>query len=101
MLSRKANENRRQFHSSRLEGSPQGAPVQPRVFLHEPWERGTAMSVVTSIVGKFSMAGELLQFFWQNKWWWLAPMIVLLLAFGILIIFAESSAIAPFIYTLF
>jgi hypothetical protein len=47
------------------------------------------------------IAGELLQFFVQNKWWWLTPMIVVLLLFGGLVIFAQSSAIAPFIYTLF
>jgi hypothetical protein len=52
-------------------------------------------------VGRLSIAGELLQFFWQNKWWWLTPMILVLLLFGGLVIFAQSSAIAPFIYTLF
>ncbi len=45
--------------------------------------------------------GELLQFFLENKWWWLTPMILVLLIFGLLIIFAQSSAVAPFIYTLF
>lgn len=45
--------------------------------------------------------GELLQFFWMNKWWWLTPMILVLLLFGGMVIFAQSSAIAPFIYTLF
>jgi len=39
---------------------------------------------------------------WHHKWWWLTPMIlVLLLVVGGLVIFAQSSAIAPFIYTLF
>jgi uncharacterized membrane protein len=47
------------------------------------------------------IAGELLQFFWQRKWWWLTPMILVLLLFGVLVLFAQSSAIAPFIYTLF
>ncbi len=51
--------------------------------------------------GKLSIVGELLQFFWQNKWWWLTPMILVLLLVGGLVIFAQSSAIAPFIYTLF
>jgi hypothetical protein len=52
-------------------------------------------------LGRFSIASELLQFFWERKLWWLTPMILLLLVFGLLIIFAQSSAIAPFIYTLF
>lgn len=45
--------------------------------------------------------GRASPFFWQNKWWWLTPMIFVLLLFGALVIFAQSSAIAPFIYTLF
>jgi hypothetical protein len=44
---------------------------------------------------------ELLRFFWRSKFWWLTPMILVLLMFAGLMIFAQSSAIAPFIYTLF
>jgi hypothetical protein len=33
--------------------------------------------------------------------WWLIPMVVVLLVFGFLLIFASASGIAPFIYTLF
>jgi hypothetical protein len=47
------------------------------------------------------IAGEILQFFWQHKWWWLTPMVVVLLILGLLVVFAQTSAIAPFIYTLF
>lgn len=50
---------------------------------------------------KLSVARELISFFWRGRFWWLVPMLVLLLAFGFLIIFGQSSAIAPFIYTLF
>ena len=50
---------------------------------------------------RFSIAVELLQFFLQNKWWWLTPLLVMLLVFGLLVAFAQSSAVAPFIYTLF
>lgn len=52
-------------------------------------------------VGKFGIMGELLEFFWQSKWWWLTPMLLVLLVFGGLVMLAQSSAIAPFIYTLF
>ena len=52
-------------------------------------------------VGKFGIVGELLGYFWQGKWWWLTPMLLILCFFGGLVIFAQSSAIAPFIYTLF
>jgi hypothetical protein len=55
--------------------------------------RGTARRV--------GVMGELLRFMAERKLWWLMPMVVLLLLVGILLIFAQSSAIAPFIYTLF
>ena len=54
-----------------------------------------------SVLTKFSIAGELLAFFWAVKLWWMIPMVLTLLVLGGLIIFAQSSAIAPFIYTLF
>jgi hypothetical protein len=44
---------------------------------------------------------ELLEFLWAQKLWWLTPMVSLLLILGLLLFFAQSSAIAPFIYTLF
>ena len=59
------------------------------------------MSKRADKVNKLDIAGELLQAFWQNKWWCLTPLLVLLLLVGVLALFAQSSAIAPFIYTLF
>lgn len=59
------------------------------------------MRFIESLSSRMSIGGELLRFFWQNKWWWLTPVVLVLLLFGALIIFAQSSAIAPFIYTLF
>jgi drug/metabolite transporter superfamily protein YnfA len=47
----------------------------------------------------------LLKEFWlflrQNKKWWLLPIILMLLVLGALLIFAQSSALAPFIYAIF
>ncbi|MBK8504023.1 MAG: hypothetical protein IPL46_18530 [Saprospiraceae bacterium] len=37
----------------------------------------------------------------ERKKFWLAPIIIVLLLLGLLIIFGGSSAVAPFIYTLF
>ena len=59
------------------------------------------MRAIESLATRFGIAGELIGFFWQHKWWWLTPMLLVLLLFGALVIFAQSSAIAPFIYTLF
>ncbi|MCD4696803.1 MAG: DUF5989 family protein [Bacteroidales bacterium] len=36
-----------------------------------------------------------------RKKFWLLPLIIILLLFGVLIVFTSGSAIAPFIYTLF
>lgn len=44
---------------------------------------------------------DLWMFMLARKKFWLAPLIVVLLLLGILLVFGGSSAIAPFIYTLF
>jgi hypothetical protein len=44
---------------------------------------------------------ELWQFMLERKKFWLAPIILVLLLLGILLVFVQGSAIAPFIYTLF
>ena len=46
-------------------------------------------------------AGELLEFAWRSKHWWLTPVIVAVLLMSGLVVFLESSVIAPFIYALF
>lgn len=44
---------------------------------------------------------DIFGFFGARKKYWLVPIIVVLLAFGVLIVLTSGSAIAPFIYTLF
>lgn len=50
---------------------------------------------------RLGIVGELLVFLWKRKLWWLIPMIVVIVLFAVLLIFAQGSAVAPFIYTLF
>lgn len=50
---------------------------------------------------RFDIAGEIFTFFWQRKLWWMMPMVFVILAVGMLLVLAQGSAIAPFIYTLF
>ena len=52
-------------------------------------------------MGKIGILKELWDFMKVRKRWWLAPIIIMLLLLGLLIIFTEGSAVAPFIYTLF
>jgi hypothetical protein len=59
------------------------------------------MQFFESLASRLDIMGELLSFFWRLKWWWLTPMILVLLLFSVLVIFSQSAAVAPFIYTLF
>ena len=52
-------------------------------------------------MGKLGVLKELWDFLKVRKRWWLAPIVIMLLLLGLLIIFTESSTVAPFIYTLF
>ena len=52
-------------------------------------------------MSKLSILKEFFEFLKARKRYWLAPIILILVLLGMLIIFAESSVVAPFIYTLF
>jgi hypothetical protein len=52
-------------------------------------------------MSKLALASEIWMFLRQNKKLWLLPIIVVLLLLGALLVFAQSSALAPFIYTIF
>lgn len=59
------------------------------------------MGRLRSVGAKAGIAGELLAFLWERKLWWMIPMVSMVLLFGMILIFAQGSALAPFIYTLF
>jgi hypothetical protein len=44
---------------------------------------------------------ELWAFMRVRKKWWLLPIIMLMFLLGALLVFAQGSALAPFIYTIF
>ena len=44
---------------------------------------------------------EIWRYMGTRKKFWLAPILLTLLLFGVLLILAQSTAVAPFIYTLF
>ena len=50
---------------------------------------------------KVGLLGELWAFMKVRKKWWLLPIIIVLLLVGALLVFAQGSALAPFIYTIF
>ncbi|MDM8530717.1 DUF5989 family protein [Anaerolineales bacterium HSG25] len=47
------------------------------------------------------VVGEVFEFLWARKMWWMIPMVSVLLLFGLLLVFANASGVAPFIYTMF
>jgi hypothetical protein len=63
--------------------------------------KGAEMKFVQTTARRVGIAGELVSFFARNKRWWLLPVIFVVLLTGVIIVVAQSSALAPFIYTLF
>jgi len=49
----------------------------------------------------FEFLKDLWDFMKERKKFWLAPIILVMLLLGVLIVVAQGSAVAPFIYTLF
>ena len=52
-------------------------------------------------MAKTQVLSEFWQFLKQEKKYWLAPIVLVMVLMGLLLVFAQSSAVAPFIYTLF
>jgi hypothetical protein len=54
-----------------------------------------------SVLANLGVIGEILVFLWKRKLWWLIPLVVVLLMFGLLILLASASGLGPLIYPLF
>jgi len=52
-------------------------------------------------MARSNLARELWAFMKVRKKWWLLPIILLLVLVGTLLVFAQGSVLAPFIYTIF
>jgi hypothetical protein len=52
-------------------------------------------------MAKLRVFTEFWEFMKYNKKFWLAPIVIVLVLVGALLILAKGSAVAPFIYTLF
>lgn len=52
-------------------------------------------------MGKMSLVKEIWLYLRQNKKYWLIPIIFILILMSVLLIVAQSSALAPFIYSIF
>jgi len=52
-------------------------------------------------MSKLSIFTELWRFMRMRKKWWLLPIILIIVLLGLILIFAQTSPLAPFIYTVF
>jgi competence protein ComGC len=52
-------------------------------------------------MNRLSMVGDLWMFLRHRKKFWLLPIVIVLLALGVILVVGASSALAPFIYTIF
>lgn len=59
------------------------------------------MKIIHTLAARLETVGGVLGFLWRRKLWWIIPMVTVLFLFGLLLVFAQSTGIAPFIYTLF
>jgi len=75
-------------------------------YCGRPAEFSWSVSESRTLIGKEAMQklqiiAEYFRFLRQQKKWWMLPMVTLLLVLGLLMLFAQSSPLAPFIYTVF
>lgn len=52
-------------------------------------------------MGKMSLIREIWLYMRQNKKYWLIPILFILILMSVMLIVAQSSALAPFIYSIF
>ena len=50
--------------------------------------------------GQSSVIQGLFRYLWQERLWWMIPMAIVLLLVGALLLFASSTPLGAFIYTL-
>ena len=58
------------------------------------------MKIIKSARNRAGVVGELFGFLWRRKLWWITPMALVLILFGVVIIFAQSTPLGAFIYSL-
>ncbi len=53
------------------------------------------------MIKRLGIIGELFQFLWEQKLYWMIPMIVIIVLVIAISILGQTTAVGPFIYTLF
>lgn len=83
----------------------EGVPAPSQLQFHDEDESedvlAGGLSATDHVADRAGVVRELLQFLWTRRLWWMAPMVAVLLLFGILMVLAAATPLGPFIYTLF
>jgi hypothetical protein len=58
------------------------------------------MKFIKSVLLRSEEIKDLMKFLWKVKLWFLIPFMLVLIVLAVILIFAQSTGIAPFIYTL-
>ncbi len=59
------------------------------------------MNVLRDLAIRFRVVTRLFRYFWDNKMWWMIPLLVVLVAFGAIIVLGHATPLGPLIYTIF
>ncbi|PIR79465.1 MAG: hypothetical protein COX79_01845 [Candidatus Levybacteria bacterium CG_4_10_14_0_2_um_filter_36_16] len=59
------------------------------------------MRIFKSVFLRGTEIRDLFKFLWKAKMYFLIPFVVILILFGSILIFVQTTGVAPFIYTLF
>lgn len=73
------------------------------VTLHEgSIDESSMKNTIRSARARFSTSVELLAALWKGPYWWLVPLVIVLLMMSILFVFLQAAPlVAPFVYTVF
>ncbi len=53
------------------------------------------------MIKRLGIIGELFRFMWEQKLYWMIPMIVIIVLVIVISLLGQTTAVGPFIYTLF
>lgn len=56
------------------------------------------MTITKKVTNRFGVIKSLFSFLWKRKLYWLIPLMLILMLFAVLLIFAQASGLGPMIY---
>lgn len=56
------------------------------------------MAITKKVTNRFGVIKSLFSFLWKRKLYWLIPLMLILMLFAVLLIFAQATGLGPMIY---